>query len=74
MASDFVRIDETEEEYWDDEVAICPYCGFKNRPEESDGYLYDQSTDTYTCEYCNEEFEVEVYVKFNWITKRGLKQ
>ena len=74
MTDKFVEVDENEDEYWDNEVAICPYCGFKNRPEESDGYLYNQNTDTYTCEHCGKEFEVEVSISFDWTTSKINKE
>ena len=70
MTDDFAKIDKNEQEYWDDKAAICPYCGFKNRPEESDGCLYSQDTDIYTCEHCSKDFFVDVYWEFSWTTKR----
>ena len=62
--------DPTEEEHWSQDGAICPYCGYINDANNSDGYLYQQSTETYTCEHCNKKFEVQVDWTFDWTTKK----
>ena len=56
-------------ETYSESSAICPYCGHKNKPEDSDGYLYDEDTTDWECGECGKEFSVDVYVKFTWSCK-----
>ena len=56
--------------YSDGNDVVCP-CRLKaNSACDSDGILYDEATTEYECDYCGEEFDVDVSVKFSWTTKR----
>ena len=62
--------DPTAEEHWSDDGAVCPYCGYINEAQESDGALYTQDTETYTCDHCDKQFRVEVDWTFDWTTRK----
>jgi transposase-like protein len=63
------RGDEGETETFSSEYATCPYCGHDNNPEDSDGLLYDESTDEYDCNDCGKTFWVTVNVTYFWTCK-----
>lgn len=46
--------------------AECPYCGHMNRPEDSDGGLYDEGRTEWECNGCEKEFRMSVYVSHSW--------
>lgn len=48
----------------------CPYCGSVNDARDSDGVLYDESTDEYTCDFCDRDFAVTVFVTHSWNTNQ----
>ena len=47
---------------------VCPYCGSVNDASDSDGILWDESTDEYTCDVCDRDFAVMVFVTHSWST------
>ena len=56
-------------ETYSDNAAVCPYCDYMNKPEDSDGYLYDEDTTTWECGECEKEFSVDIYKKITWISR-----
>jgi hypothetical protein len=56
-----------ENETYSTDAAICPYCGYENRPEDSDGILYDENTGSYECGDCAKAFKVRVCSWFSWM-------
>lgn len=62
--------DEEREEQWDDEGAICPYCGHLNKPEDDDYQLYDQSIDEFTCNNCDKSFLIDLHISYSWWTRK----
>ena len=54
MTNDFAEIDINEEEYWDNEGAICPYCGFINKGDCENQEFYEDGDHIYTCDYCQD--------------------
>ena len=51
------------------EGAICPHCRHLNKAQDSDGWLYDESTEEWTCGECDKDLFVAVYVSHSWTTK-----
>ena len=58
-----------EEVTYSTDAAICPYCGYENRPEDSGYSLYDENLEEYECTECEEVFKVRVYKSFSWTPK-----
>ena len=70
MTNDFAEIDINKEEYWDDEGAICPYCGFINKGDCENHEFYEDGDHIYTCDYCGEEFNMNTYLSYSYTTSR----
>lgn len=62
--------DEEETEHLSTDGAVCPYCGWINKPESDPETLYDTNLDTYTCEYCDKEFDIIVDYIYDWTTRK----
>ena len=58
-------------ETYSENFAVCPYCGYANKPEDTDGYLYDEDTTEWECGKCGKEFSVDVFVKFTWTCREA---
>jgi len=50
--------------------AVCPYCGHDNDPDDSDGFLYSESTDSRFCGGCGRRYRVSVNVSYSWTTSK----
>ncbi|MBO9428189.1 hypothetical protein [Sulfitobacter sp. R18_1] len=55
----------TEETYSTD-GAECPYCGHVDDADNSDGALYSDDMDEWTCGSCNKPFKVSLYIHYTW--------
>lgn len=62
--------DEEETEHLSTDGAVCPYCGWINKPESDPETLYDTDLDTFTCEYCDKEFDIQVDYTYDWTTRK----
>lgn len=71
MCKEFEELDPEETEIWSNDGAVCPYCGYINKPHENDNYeLYDDMTDEFSCNNCNKRFKVYVNISHDWETKK----
>ena len=60
---------------YDDELyhylgAVCPYCGFINKGEGENPEFYEDGDYIYTCDYCNEKFNMNTYVSYSYTTSK----
>jgi len=62
--------DEEIEEQWDDEGAVCPYCGYLNKPDGDNYALYSEETERWECEACRKVFDVDLMIQHSWFTRK----
>lgn len=54
------------EETYSTEGPECPHCGHQHQPSEDPAHYYNESSDTSTCESCEKDFKMSVYVSHSW--------
>jgi len=59
-----------EAEGWSDEGAVCPYCGHVDLAKNSEGYLYNEASETNSCVRCGKDYKMELHVSHSWSTER----
>lgn len=61
---------ESQGEKYKEYTIICPYCGYAY--DDYDCWEYEDSEDEVECPECGKHFDLEVYVKRSYSTKRSL--
>lgn len=54
------------EETYSTDGPECPYCGHQHKPSEDPSHYYNESNDTSTCESCDKDFTMSIYISHSW--------
>lgn len=54
----------------EDDGPACPYCGKIQNTIDAAGKREDENTESWTCDYCNKEFWLNVIVHYAWSATR----
>lgn len=61
---------ELDETPYSTDGAICPYCGHLNSAADDNYQLYSEDTCDWECGICSEAFNVEVFTRHSWTTRK----
>ena len=61
---------EPDEELYHYIGAVCPYCGYINKPDGTEEEFYVEDVYKYKCTHCDKEFKMVTQISYSYYTSK----